>query len=88
MEGPELRVMCKIWSQLAIVEERIILMKKLIKLEVGLAEVEEFGINLTSKFKSNFYRNKVKDGEIASKEAIKSIMLVKLRDEKKHLKEL
>ena len=64
------------------------MMKKLIKLEVGVAEVEELGIKIHSKFKSNYFKNKVKDGEVVSKEALKSIMVVKLRDEKKYLKDM
>ena len=88
MEGPDRRVMCKTWNQVAACEERIKLMKKLIKLEISLAEVEDFGINIHSKLKSNHFKNKVKAGETVTKEALKSIMIVKLRDEKKHLKEL
>ena len=80
--------MAKTWNQVAACEERIKLMKRLLKLELGVAEVEEFGINLSSKFKSNKFKDKVQDGEIVSKEALKSIMVIKLRDEKKYLKEL
>ena len=80
--------MGKIWDQVAESEERIILMKNLIRLGVGVAEVEELGLSIHSKFKSNYYLSKVKDGEIVSKEALRNIMVVKLRDERKHLREL
>ena len=88
MEGTETRVMGKVWSQVAISEERIILLKNLIKIGVGVAEVEELGANIHSKFKSNSFLSRVNDGEIVSKEAIKQIMILKLRDERKHLRDL
>ena len=88
MEGPDRRVMEKVWSQVAISEERIKLLKKLIKIEVGVSEVEELGINIHSKFKSNQLISRVKSGENVSKEVIKSIMVIKLRDERKYLSEL
>ena len=69
-------------------EERIMMMKKLIKLELGVAEVEEFGINIRSKFKSSFYKNKTRQGDMITEEAVKGLMMLKLRDEKKFLSEL
>ena len=88
MEGSDRREMSKTWCQVATCEERIQLLRKLIKLEIGVAEVEEFGLNIQSKFKSFAFKNRVKDGEILNKEALKEIMKLKLRDEKKYLKEL
>ena len=88
MEGKETRVMKKVWDQVAESEERITLMKKLIKMGVGVAEVEEQGVSIHSKFKSNAFKSRVKDGEIVSKEALKNIMVIKLRDERKHLRDL
>ena len=52
MEGTDIRVMEKVWRQVAECDERIKLMKKLIKLGIGLAEVEEFGLNIQKKLKS------------------------------------
>ena len=63
-------------------------MKKLLRMEVGVAEIEHIGLNINSKFKSNHFKNRVKGGEIVSKDALRSIMMLKLRDEKKLLKEL
>ena len=88
MEGTDRRVMSKTWSLVAATEERIQLMKRLIKLDLGVAEVEELGINIHSKFKSKNFKNRVEAGEMLSKEALKGVMLLKLRDEKKHLEEL
>ena len=88
MEGPERRVMSKTWSLVATCEERIVMMKKLIQMDLGVAEVEELGINIRSKFKSAFFKNKVQQGNMVDKEAVKSLMILKLRDEKKYLSEL
>ena len=88
MEGQERRVMARAWNQVAECEERIDLMKALVRLGVGVAEVEEIGISIHSKFKSNNFKSRVKDGEVVSKEALRELMLLKLKDEKKHLKEL
>ena len=88
MEGPERRVMSKTWSLVATCEERIVMMKKLIQMDLGVAEVEELGINIRSKFKSAFFKNKVQQGSMVDKEAVKSLMILKLRDEKKYLCEL
>ena len=88
MEGPDLRVMSKTWNLIAATEERIQLMKKLVKLGIGVAEIEELGINLKSKFKSDNFKRRVQEGEMLNRESLKSIMLLKLRDEKKHLSEL
>ena len=49
MEGQELRVIKKLWQDLASSEERIYLMKELLKLNVGFREVEEFNLGLLSK---------------------------------------
>ena len=57
MEGPERRVMSKTWSLVATCEERIVMMKKLIQMDLGVAEVEELGINIRSKLKSTFFKN-------------------------------
>ena len=62
MEGPTRRVMSKIWSSIAAAEERIQLMKKLMKIEIGMAEVEELGINIQSKFKSNNFKTRIREG--------------------------
>ena len=80
--------MSKTWTQIAACEERIQLMKKLLKLEVGMAEIEELGLNINSKFKSLAFKNRIKNGEVVSKEVLKEIMILKLRDEKKYLGEL
>ena len=88
MEGQNRRVMEKTWKQVAVCEERIQLMKKLLRMELVVAEIEQVGINIQSKFKSNSLINRVRNGENVSKEVIKSIMEIKLRDERKYLREL
>ena len=88
MEGKDKRVMEKVWRQVAECDERIKLMKKLIKLGIGLAEVEEFGLNIHRKLKSFKYKNKIREGEIITKGMVKIVMELKLKDEKKFLNEL
>ena len=88
MEGTDIRVMEKVWRQVAECDERIKLMKKLIKLGIGLAEVEEFGLNIQKKLKSFQYKNKIREGEVITKEMVKTVMELKLKDEKKYLREL
>ena len=88
MEGTDIRVMEKVWRQVAECDERIKLMKKLIKLGIGLAEVEEFGLNIQKKLKSFQYKNKIREGEVITKEMVKAVMELKLKDEKKYLREL
>ena len=88
MEGQERRVLAGAWSQVVECEERIDLMKKLLRLGVGVAEIEEIVINIYSKFKSNHSNIKVKHEEVAGKEGLQGSMVLKLKDEKKHLKEL
>ena len=88
MEGKDRGVMEKVWKQVAECEERIKLMKKLIKMGIGLAEIEEFGLNIYKKLKSFTYKNKIREGENITKEMVKTVMELKLKDEKKYLKEL
>ena len=46
MEGMDLSAMKRTWEDLAETEMRLQLMSELLKLNVGLADVEEFNLNL------------------------------------------
>ena len=46
MEGTDLSAMKKTWDDLAATEMRLQLMSELVKFKVGLADVEEFNLNL------------------------------------------
>ena len=88
MEGEERRVLSNLWRQIAESEARILLLGDLIKIGVGLAELETLGDNINSKFKSFHYKDKVAQGKVVLEDQIRSIMTLKLKDEKKHYGEL
>ena len=78
MEGQEIRVNTKLWLDLAASEERLELMKELIKLNVGFREVEEFNLGLLSKLRSEKMK---KDSEKMTRKQVRSAMEIKIRDE-------
>ena len=88
VEGVNRRVMAETWRLVAASEARTRLLRELKDLDLGVAEIEEFGISINSKLRSSFYRSKVESGETVSQEVIRLIMKLKLKDEKKHLEEL
>ena len=81
MEGPELSsAMEKTWRCLAASESRLHLMSELTKLKVGFAEVEEFYLDLSSKYRSKKFQET--DNEINNSKVVKDAMQLKLMDEK------
>ena len=50
--------MLKVWTSLAESEARLFLLGELEKLELGLAEVEEFNIGQVNKLRSKTFREK------------------------------
>ena len=46
MEGKVLSAEVELWEELATTEERLHLMSELIKIKVGLADIEEFNLGL------------------------------------------
>ena len=62
MEGPEISSeMMKVWKGIAASESRLELMKELKGLNVGFGEVENFNLDLSSKFRSRKFRENVQD---------------------------
>ena len=84
MKGTEERVI-KVWQDLVALEMRIKLMRELGKLGVGLAEIENFGINLRTKLRSE--KQKDRGGEVTRKVTEES-MRIKMRDEQRYREEL
>ena len=80
MEGKEIRVIKRLWQDLAGSESRLGLMRELVKLNVGFREVEDFNIGLLSKLRSETMRDK---GEKETRKIIKSAMEIKIRDEER-----
>ena len=65
MEGPDTSMMTKTWEDLAATEMRLQLMSELGKYSVGLADIEEFNLDLKSNKKIyrviKCVRNKMQD---------------------------
>ena len=87
MGGKERRAKVKLWKNLAESSARINLLRILIREGIGLNEVEEFGMGLQSKFKSQKFKNSAKltrkDGKI-----VEHAMKNKLADEQCYFREL
>ena len=81
-------MMSNLWRQVAESEARIVLLGELVKIGVGVAELESLEDSINSKFKSFHFKDKVAKGETILEDQIRAIMTLKLRDEKKHHEEL
>ena len=57
------------------------MMQELLRLEVGLADIEEFGLDLQSKLRSGEF--KLKTGEENSRKLARVTMEIKVRDDRK-----
>ena len=89
MEGPEISSeMMKVWKGIAASESRLELMKELKGLNVGFGEVENFNLDLSSKFRSSKFRENVKDNCNPDSKVVRAAMEEKLRDEEWYLMEL
>ena len=85
VEGQNLSAMIKVWSDIAVSEVKMMMMKELRTLNVGFNEVEEFNLGLIYNCKSQ----KMKDSRNnPSKKVIKAAMEIKLNDERMFNKEL
>ena len=58
MEGPELRVLQRLWQNTAYSEVRISLLENLMGMDLGLAELENFQLNLMTKLRTNEMKKK------------------------------
>ena len=57
------------------------MMQELLRLEVGLADIKEFGLDLQSKLRSGEF--KLKTGEENSRKLARVTMEIKVRDDRK-----
>ena len=78
MEGLEPSVIRKTWEDLAATEMRLQLMSELLKLNVGLADVEEFNIDIKSNLKN---LPSEKANEMQNERLVKAAMNIKIHDE-------
>ena len=83
VKGKELREEEKAWREIAANEERILLMRKMLKEDLAFADLEEFDIEFTNKLKSK----KLKDKPLYTK-VTQQAMRVKLADEQALRREL
>ena len=70
--------MKEIWKDLAATEMRLQLMSELLKFKVGLADIEEFNLDLKGNLK-NLPNDKV--SELQNMRLVKASMSIKIRDE-------
>ena len=85
VEGKNLSAMTKVWSDIAVSEVKMRMMKELKTLNVGFNEVEEFNLGLMYNCKSQ----KMKDSRNnPNRKVIKAAMEIKLNDERMYNKEL
>ena len=78
MEGQDLSAMPEIWEELARTEMRLQLMRKLIQIKVGFADIEELNLGLKGNLKN---LNSEKISDMQEKKVVKAAMEVKMQDE-------
>ena len=78
MEGQDLSAMPEIWEELARTEMRLQLMRELIQIKVGFADIEEFNLGLKWNLKN---LNSSKISEMQDRKLVKVAMEVKMSDE-------
>ena len=79
--------MTRTWQGISASENRLTMMVELKRYNVGFGEIENFDIELNSKFRSIYYQDKVKEFGSQSK-IVEEAMKIKIRDEEKYLLEL
>ena len=70
------------WRKLIESEERLAFFKKMVGLRLSVREIEHFGEDLNNKFRSE----QMKEAK-SEKEVTKLIMELKLKDERRHVRE-
>ena len=79
MEGLEISSgMLKVWRGIAASERRLELMKELKGLNVGFGDVENFNLDLSSKFRSEKFKENCKENGNPDSKVIKAAMNLKL----------
>ena len=85
--GKERREAVKIWQSVAESKARINLMRNLIKEGMGLAELEEFEIDLCSKFRSSKFTVNQPTSKSKKSNLVEQSMKIKLADEMAYYRE-
>ena len=84
-EGIDLSSAFKVWITIALSECRIDLITKLIRVKIGLKEVEDYSENLNLKLRSKIFKSK---DEQSGVKIVTEVMTIKLRDEKCYYSEM
>ena len=88
LRGKDRRVAVKLWKSVADSIARVSLLKSMIKEGMGLAELEEFNLNLERCYKSKKFQEQAKNREKAKNTVLEEAMKAKLADEQCLLREL
>ena len=80
-------MMNKVWQDISNSECRLSMMVELKKSDVGFGDLENFDLELNSKFRSIYYQERVKVQGSQSR-VVQEAMKLKIRDEEKYLHEL
>ena len=86
--GMEAREAAKLWKSIAESMARINLMRSLIKEKVGLAEIEEFSLDLSSKFRSYKFKNGSHRSKYDKSTLTEKSMKLKLADDQHYHRDL
>ena len=78
MEGMDLSAMRKTWEELAATEMRLQLMNDLLKVNVGLGDVEEFNLDIKGNLKN---LPSERTNEMQNQRLVKAAMSIKMHDE-------
>ena len=85
MRGQEISVEgMKTWQEISHSESRLTMMVDLKKMKVGFGELEHFDMQFNSKFRSNYYQDKVRESGSQSNIVLEA-MKMKIRDEVKSI---
>ena len=76
MEGIDQRALTKIWQEVAESEERLVLMREMIRFGIGFNEIEHFDTGQRDKLRSTKMKMKVQSSNL-----VKDLMTMKMRDE-------
>ena len=88
MRGSEISVeMRNTWQRTATSECRLTMMIELRRMKIGFADLENFDLNLNSKFRSQYFKERV-GGKSNDSSVVGEAMKLIIRDEEKYLNEL
>ena len=89
MKGSELSVVMEnTWQRISTSECRLTMMIELRKMKIGFADLENFDCSMTSKYRSQYFKDRVCNDDGGQSNIVKEAMKLIVRDEEKYLTEL